>query len=172
MRYSITTSRRRRRDEVTIAIYDQKGQLVRELSSNAGTRCAEEPPPVPNYWLYHPTPLPKNAGMNRYVWDLRYPAPDAMRHTYPIGALYERTHAEPQGPFVVPGNYEVRLTVDGKTYKQPLTVEMDPRVKVTEAALRQQLDLARQVDSLVSLSYEFHENAAKLLTEAAAGKPQ
>ena len=60
--------------------------------------------------------------MNRYVWDLRYAAPDALQHTYPISALYERTHAEPQGPFVVPGKYEVRLTVDGKTYKQPLTV--------------------------------------------------
>ena len=69
---------------VTIAIYDQRGELVRELSSKP-ERVQEEPPPeVPNYWLYHPTPLPKNAGMNRYVWDLRYPAPDAIRHTYPI----------------------------------------------------------------------------------------
>ena len=155
-------------NDVSIAIYDQSGQLVRELSSKAEQVREEPPPDVPNYWLYHPTPLSKNAGMNRYVWDLRYPAPDAIRHTYPIGALYERTHAEPQGPFVLPGKYEVRLMVDGKTYKQPLMVEMDPRVKVTEAALRQQLDLARQVDSLVSLSYEFHENAAKLLSEAAA----
>ena len=154
--------------DVTIAIYDQAGQLVRELSSKPDQVREELPPEVPNYWLYHPTPLPKNAGMNRYVWDLRYPAPDAIRHTYPIGALYEQTHAEPQGPFVVPGKYEVRLTVDGKTYKQPLTVEMDPRVKVTEAALQQQLDFAKKVDSLISLSYNFHENAAKLLTEAAA----
>ena len=43
----------------------------------------EEPPPdVPNYWLYHPTPLPKNAGMNRYVWDLRYRR--RMRFATPI----------------------------------------------------------------------------------------
>ena len=76
--------------------------------------------------------------MNRYVWDLRYASPSAVQHTYPISALYERTHAEPQGPFVVPGKYEVRLTVDGKTYKQPLVVEMDPRVKVTQAELQQQ----------------------------------
>ncbi len=151
--------------DLTIAIYDQKGQLVRELSSKPQPMHSEEPPPVPKYWLSHPTPLPKNAGLNRYVWDLRYAAPDAVQHTYPIGALYESTHAEPQGPFVVPGTYEVRLTVNGKTYTQPLTVAMDPRVNVTTAALDQQLAFDQQVDSLISLSYDYHEQAAKFLTE-------
>jgi hypothetical protein len=66
---------------------------------------------------------------------------------------------------VVPGKYEVRLTVDGKTYKQPLTVEMDPRVKVNEAGLQQQLNFSHKVDGLISLSYEFHQNAAKFLDE-------
>jgi photosystem II stability/assembly factor-like uncharacterized protein len=155
-------------NDVTVAIYDEAGQLVRELSSKPQPAREELPPDVPNYWLYHPTPLPKNGGMNRYVWDLRYPSPDAVRHTYPIYALYERTPAEPQGPFVLPGKYEVRLTADGKTYQQPLTVEMDPRLKVTQAALQQQLDFAKKVDSLISLSYDFHESAAKLVAEAAA----
>jgi hypothetical protein len=151
--------------EVQIGIYDQKGQLVRQLSSKAEEVRPEEPPPVPNYWLYHSTPLPTNAGMNRYVWDLRYSAPEAIQHTYPISALYERTHAEPQGPFVVPGTYEVRLTVDGKTYKQPLTVEMDPRVKITQAELQQQLQLGQQVDKLISMSYGFHQQAATFLQQ-------
>ncbi len=151
--------------DVTIAIYDEKGQLVRELSSQPQPMHSEEPPPVPSYWLYHPTPLPKNAGLNRYVWDLRYTAPEAVQHTYPIGALYERTRAEPQGPFVVPGNYELRLMVNGKTYTQPLTVAMDPRVNVAAAALDQQLAFDQQVDSLISLSYAYHEQAAKFLTE-------
>jgi photosystem II stability/assembly factor-like uncharacterized protein len=153
--------------DVAIAIYDQKRQLVRQLSSKPESVRTEEPPPVPNYWLYHPTPLPTNAGMNRYVWDLRYAAPDALQHTYPISALYERTHAEPQGPLVVPGNYEVRLTVDGKTYKQPLTVQMDPRVKITQAELQQQLEMEQKIDALISQSYLFHEQASKLLTEVA-----
>ncbi len=154
--------------DVEIGIYDQQGKLVRQLSSKPEAMHAEEPPPpVPSYWLYHPTPLPKNAGMNRYIWDLRYGAPDAVQHTYPISALYERTHAEPQGPFVVPGQYEVRLAVGGKTYTQPLTVVMDPRVTVTATALRQQLEFDRQVAELISLSYGYHEQAAKLLSEVA-----
>jgi photosystem II stability/assembly factor-like uncharacterized protein len=152
------------RGEVNIAIYDEKGQLVRKLSSTAETVRSEEPPPVPQYWLYHATPLATNAGMNRYVWDLRYTAPDALQHTYPISALYERTHAEPQGPLAVPGTYEVRLTVDGKTYKQPLTVAMDPRVKITESELDQQLQFEQQIDKLITQSFDMHEQAAKLLT--------
>ena len=153
--------------EVTIAVYDQKGQLVRQLSSKPEAVRTEEPPPVPNYWVYHPTPLATNADMNRYVWDLRYAAPDALQHTYPISALYERTHAEPQGPFVVPGTYEVRMTVEGKTYKQPLTVEMDPRVKITQADLQQQLDFELQIDQLISQSYSTHTQAEKFLSELA-----
>ncbi len=158
--------------DVAIAIYDAKGQLVRELSSKPQPVHEEEPPPVPSYWLYHPPPLPKKAGLNRYVWDLRYTAPDAVQHTYPISALYERTHAEPQGPFVVPGEYEVRLTVAGKTYAQPLTVTMDPRVKVAAAALQQQLAFDQQVARLISLSYAYHEQAAKFLDEAAQRKSE
>ena len=152
-------------DEVAIAVYDSKGQLVRKLSSTRETLRSEEPPPVPNYWVYHPTPLATNAGMNRYVWDLRYTAPEALQHTYPISALYERTHAEPQGPFVVPGTYEVRLTVDGKTYKQPLTVTMDPRVKITQAELEQQLQFEQQIDQLITDTFNLHEQAAKFLDE-------
>ena len=156
--------------DVTVAIYDQKGQLVRQLSSVPQPMRSEEPPPVPSYWLYHPTPLAKKAGTNRYVWDLRYPAPEATQHTYPISALYERTHAEPQGPLVVPGTYEVRLTVEGKTYKQPLTVKMDPRVKISEAALQQQLEFAQQIDSLITQSFNFHEQAGKFQSEVAERK--
>jgi photosystem II stability/assembly factor-like uncharacterized protein len=153
--------------EITIGIYDQKGQLIRQLSSTPEAMHSEEPPPVPSYWLYHPAPLPKNAGMERYVWDLRYSAPDAIRHTYPISALYERTHAEPQGPSVVPGTYEVRLTVDGKTYKQPLTVQMDPRVKITQAELQQQLDFEQQIDKLITQAFDSHQQAERFLGEVA-----
>jgi photosystem II stability/assembly factor-like uncharacterized protein len=153
--------------DVTLVIYDGKGELVRQLSSKPEPAGAEPPLEVPNYWLYHPAALSKNAGMNRYVWDLRYAAPDAVRHTYPIFALYEGTHAEPQGPFVVPGKYEIRLTVNGKTYRQSLTVEMDPRVKVSTADLQAQIEFQKQVDSLISSSYGFYQQAGQLRAEVA-----
>ena len=45
------------------------------------------------------------------------------------------------------------MTVDGKTYKQPLTVKMDPRVTITQGDLQQQLDFEMQIDQLITQSY-------------------
>jgi hypothetical protein len=65
--------------------------------------------------------------MHRFVWDLRYTPPDALRHDYPMTATYHDTPREPRGPIALPGEYTVKLTVDGKSLTQPLTVKMDPR---------------------------------------------
>src|SRR5256885_9981553 len=54
-------------------------------------------------------------------------SPPALRHEYPIAAVYRDTPREPRGPWVVPGRYTARLTVAGQAYVQPLTVTMDPR---------------------------------------------
>ncbi|HEV8385609.1 MAG TPA: BsuPI-related putative proteinase inhibitor, partial [Candidatus Acidoferrales bacterium] len=48
-------------------------------------------------------------------------------------------------PWVMPGQYTVRLTADGKSYTQPLTVKMDPRVKTPLAGLQQQFTLSKQL---------------------------
>ena len=117
-------------DDITLAIYDQKGRPGAGVLDQVQRKQIAEPPPnVPEYWVGHPEPLTKKAGMNRFLWDLRYAPPSAMRHHYAISAMYGNTPAEPLGRLVVPGMYEVRLTVDGKTYKQPLEVALDPRVQ-------------------------------------------
>ncbi|HZT72075.1 MAG TPA: glycoside hydrolase [Terriglobales bacterium] len=146
--------------EIELAIFDRDGQLVRQFSSAAAPAAAEPPPPVPSYWLAHPEPLPKQAGMNRFVWDLRYTPPPALRHGYPISAVYEDTPADPRGPFVAPGEYQVRLTVEGKTYSQPLAVAMDPRVHVSQAALEAQLRLELQLMDAMKASYQGHAEVA------------
>jgi hypothetical protein len=71
--------------------------------------------------------------MHRFVWDLRYTPPDALRHDYPMTAVYHNTPREPRGPIALPGEYTVKLTVDGKSFTQPLTLKMDPRVKTPPA---------------------------------------
>jgi hypothetical protein len=154
--------------DVKLAIYDSAGKLVRELSTSDDLELKEPPPNVPDYWLGHPEKLTKNAGQNRYVWDLRYAAPPVLRHEYPISALYGNTPALPVGAIVTPGNYSVRLTVNGKTYQQPLVVAMDPRVDVSGAALAQQLDLETKVIDLVATSYESYKKAS-VLRQALAG---
>jgi hypothetical protein len=87
--------------------------------------------------------------MHRFVWDLRYARPAALEFDYPIAAVYENTVAVPEGVWANPGSYRVRLIVDGKTFVQPLTVKMDPRVKTPWAGLTQQFTLSMQVDSML-----------------------
>ena len=77
--------------DVTLAIYDSAGQLVREYSTKTEEEAKEPPPNVPDYWLGHAEPLTKKPGMNRFVWDLRYSPPPVLRHEYPISALYQNT---------------------------------------------------------------------------------
>jgi photosystem II stability/assembly factor-like uncharacterized protein len=148
--------------DIKMAIYDAQGKLVRELSSKPEPKSTEPPPNVPEYWLAHPEPLSLHTGLNRFVWDLRYDSPPVVRHEYPISALYENTPAEPVGAIALPGKYEVRLTVDGKTYTQPLELTLDPRVDVTPAALAQEFDLEQTVQTLVAQSYEGYHQALVL----------
>ncbi len=76
---------------------------------------------------------------------------------------YMRTHrANHLGGLVLPGRYEVRLMVNGRSYKQPLEVAMDPRVDVSNTALAQQLEMERRVDHLVTASYDFYQQAARV----------
>jgi photosystem II stability/assembly factor-like uncharacterized protein len=148
--------------DITLAIYTPKGQLVREFSSAPLAQRHWPPPPVPSYWLLEPKPLPKRVGMNRFVWDLRYTSPESIQHNYPISAVVHDTPADPRGPVVVPGKYELRLTVDGHTYKQPLEVALDPRVNATHAEMEKQLALAQQAVNLMAAAYQGHEQVAAL----------
>src|SRR5207302_842791 len=64
--------------------------------------------------------------------------------SYPISAIYRDTPSEPLGPAVLPGEYTVKLSVNGKTLTQPLSIKMDPRVKTPSEGLAQQFAVAMQ----------------------------
>lgn len=83
--------------------------------------------------------------MHRFVWDMHYqPVPGALQFLDASQAVRHNTPVVPSSPWVMPGHYTVRLTVDGQSQTQALTVTMDPRVHTPEAALRQQLDASMQ----------------------------
>jgi photosystem II stability/assembly factor-like uncharacterized protein len=128
---------------ITLEILDGAGKLVRRFSST------DKPLPVdanklrfPSHWVRPFQPLRNEAGMQRFVWDLMYPNPPADSYDLPISAISGDTPFVPQGPVVMPGTYTVRLTVEGKTYTQPLSVRMDPRVKTSPLGLKQQFTLS------------------------------
>lgn len=142
---------------VTLDILDSKGDLVRSFSSNDKPAVSEEELQkqlIPLYWVRPPQPISAAAGMHRWVWHLHYPAPKATRHEYPIAAVPHDTPRNPLGPTALPGNYTVRVTVDGKSSTAPLVVKMDPRVKVSAAALQQKFDAEKRLASLLNESSE------------------
>ncbi len=153
---------------ISLAIYTASGKLVREFSSAPLAPRHWPPPPVPNFWLLRPKPMPAKAGMNRFVWDLRYAPPEAVNHNYPISAVPHDTPADPRGPFVTPGKYQVRLTVAGRTYTQPLTVKMDPRVSATPAQLAAQLALAQEIEKGMNVAYEGYAQVVALRKQIAS----
>ena len=127
-----------------LAIYDARGQLIRQYT-NVLRRHALGPKNVPAYWLRPPVQLSARAGLNRFVWSLRYPHPDMLHFDYTIAAIPHATPRRPRGPLVLPGRYTVKLIVNGHAYTQPLVVKNDPRVRIAPAALASQLQLELRI---------------------------
>ena len=166
-------------NELTVVIYDEKGTAIVEYSSEA--KRAELPPAnAPDYWFAPLTVLTKAAGVNRFVWDLRYPPPLTLTYGYD-GKLLEYTeytladHAvpgltprqQPRGPLVVPGKYTVELRSAGRTLRQPLAIKLDPRVTASQSDLTEQRDLALQISRGMKSSYDSYQQVDALRKELA-----
>jgi hypothetical protein len=148
---------------VTLEILDAKGTLVRRYASDDPvTPSAEDLRTnlIPAYWPQIHGPLPVSAGMHRWVWNLRATQPMATSYEYPISAVPHRTPLTPQGPLVLPGVYTVKLTVDGRSETQKLTVKMDPRVHTPVADLdalhAAQVRMAASLDELAKADLAAH----------------
>ncbi len=92
---------------------------------------------------------------------MHYPSHDAVRN-YPISAIFMDTPSVPMGPAAHPGNYTVRLTVDGQSITQPLTIKMDPRVPATPEVLAQQYALSMQCYRGVEAAREMQDALCKV----------
>lgn len=147
---------------IQLDIYDAEGKLVRRFSS-APTEAPWTPkwPNLASYWIAPPTQLTTHVGLNRFIWDLRYPPPPALHPYFPISAVVDETPVEPKGPFVVPGQYIVQLTANGETYRQPLTVHPDPRSTSSPADLAEQLALAQKLMAGMRTSSDAYRVAEK-----------
>lgn len=85
---------------------------------------------------------PTNAGINRYVWDLRYTGTrrllSAIPPESPVPGEQEETRYYTRGPLVLPGQYNIAVTVNGQTEKTAATVRMDPNLHPTLADVQAQ----------------------------------
>jgi photosystem II stability/assembly factor-like uncharacterized protein len=129
-------------EALVIEIVDDKGQVVNSYNSDtppprpgrgADQGQADDPDAAPAGRRSNPPPrVTKNAGLNRFVWDVRHQA----------------------GPTMPPGQYQARLKIGGVALTEPFNVLIDPRVAedgVTPANLQEQFEHNMRMRELVSM---------------------
>ncbi len=132
--------------EAKIEILDASGKVIRKYSS-AEYKTLEEPLDPDD--KKPEKQLKPDAGLNRFVWDLRY----EEAHRVPGYYLWEYGGGA-RGPVAVPGHYLVRLTVGTQSQTSAFDLKLDPRVQVGQADLEQQLNLLLQTRDELSRVYD------------------
>src|SRR5712672_1861810 len=109
------------KDPVKLDLLDAQGKVIRAFTSEEKKKDGGSDEWEKDEAEEH---IPAKAGMNEFTWDLRYESPQKIP-----AAIYDE--GDPVGPFVLPGNYQVRLTVGAKNFTAPIEVALDPRVKTS-----------------------------------------
>ncbi len=129
--------------EVKLAFLEADGTLIREFSSVPEPSARGENAGQPDGGQQRARVVSADAGMSRFVWDLRYPEADRFD-----GMIL--WSGDLSGPRAVPGTYQVRLTVGDRTLTQSFQLVKDPRVGATEEDLQEQFDLLIAIRDRVS----------------------
>jgi hypothetical protein len=126
--------------EVTLSLLDAQGQLIKRFSSvavhNQTSAAAAKEPRVS-----------AEAGLNRFVWNLRYPDARGV----PGDATTERSLT---GPLAPPGTYQAQLSVGGQTYSAAFELRRDPRVSATQTDFEAQFSLLLRIRDKLSDTHD------------------
>jgi photosystem II stability/assembly factor-like uncharacterized protein len=131
--------------EVTLELTDASGKSIKKFSSKAPDGEAGSPPAGPEEGFF-------GGGGSRRVPALDLRHADATR--FPGLIMWGGSTT---GPPLVPGAYQVKLTIDGKTMVQSFEVKKDPRLETTQA------DFAKQLDLLLKIRDKFTETSEAIL---------
>jgi photosystem II stability/assembly factor-like uncharacterized protein len=133
-------------DTVTIDILDAQGKTIKTFTGTPPPAAPATPAAAPSgeeFVRAPPARVAVKQGLNRFVWDTRYPdAKDFPGLIMWAGSV--------RGPAAAPGQYQVRLTAAGVTKTQPFAIVRNPAISATDADLQQQFALASQIGAKVS----------------------
>jgi hypothetical protein len=133
-------------DEVILEFLDQKGEILRSMSSK------NPEPKAPNLWrkymadMVEPPLLDARAGANRWVWNLRLGDASLVDDAVLWGSA--------TGPMVPPGTYQTRLTVGEWSQTVDVVVEPDPRGVANQDEMKARYELAREVWNSLTRSHD------------------
>jgi hypothetical protein len=119
------------KDPAKLDLLDADGKVIRSFTSEEKKTDIAPDEGERDLPVEH---IPAKPGLNLFVWDLRHDQPTKVH-----GVIYDA--GEPAGPLVLPGKYQARLTVAGKSQTAAFEVKMDPRVQTSADDLRKQFDL-------------------------------
>lgn len=114
-------------ERLEIAIVDSSGETIRTLDGET---------------------LGRKMGLNRVAWDL---AMDGPRQRTDEKAEVSEFSGPPRGPWVLPGTYTVRLTVDGEVVEAPVEVRVDPSIEVSLEDLQEQYRVVSSLQGKLSV---------------------
>ncbi len=135
------------KDEVKLEFLDEKGNLIKSFSSKV--KRPEDGRAVEEFEFPFTGPraqrVPAEAGMNKFVWDMRYPDAEDLKdiHFWSWGGTT-------RGPVAIPGKYQVRLTVGGKTLTQWFEIKKDPGINVSDEDFKAQFELLIKIRDKLS----------------------
>jgi photosystem II stability/assembly factor-like uncharacterized protein len=132
------------RKPVTLEFLDAKGILIRKFESQVGD---EKPASKEIEDVNQDPKFPVDKGLNRFVWNLRYPDAKRIEGMILWGGLLN-------GPLAVPGEYQVRITVEGNTETKPFLVRKDPRLATTPEDFEKQFELLTQLRDKLTSTHE------------------
>jgi photosystem II stability/assembly factor-like uncharacterized protein len=159
---------------VSLEIADDQGQTIVRFNSNDPVPPPDPRYPDPTFWARLPRILSAAPGHHRFLWDMQFPQVPGMDMD-PDENLATPGDTPPvsTAPWVLPGNYTVRLIAGGKTISEPLKVAMDPRVKTPPADLEQQFALAKSIyDEVIHANSALHEiKALRAQLKARSSEP-
>ncbi len=134
--------------DLTIEIIDPLGKIIQTFTGAKPGAKTDSTADDDEDSRKQPPPVIK-MGLNRFEWDLRYPAATSFKGIILWGASTTR------GPLAPPGIYQVRLTASGKTFTQSFAVKIDPRIKgVTAADVDEKFKLAIMIRDQTSKANE------------------
>jgi len=167
---------------ITLEVLDDAGTVIRNYSSDDPVLtpdpaldlegydaiCRQDPgAPNCNVPLYWPAPqmvLSTRAGMHRFSWDLHYePLGEEPRAASSRGAVPGHSYPQVNAPWAAPGEYTVRLTVNGQSFTQPLSLRLDPRVETPAADLELLATLSREMyDDAIAANAAYEQARARI----------